>query len=76
MSNIMLVINKIDTFYNTDTAVETLGPDPVLSISHSHIKTKIREWSHLRFHHQWLNFLLAKSTKAILKLKHLDPPLT
>ena len=44
-----------------------LGPDPVPSISQSHIKTKIREWSHLQFHNKWLNSPLAQSTKEILK---------
>ena len=31
---------------NVEAALETLGPDPVPPISHSHIKTKNKEWSH------------------------------
>ena len=58
---------RADELANVGAALETLGPDPVPPISHSHIKSKIREWSHLQFRNKWLNSPLAQSTKEILK---------
>ena len=50
---------------NVGAALKTLGPNPVPPLSHSHIKTRIGQWSQVPFHCKWLNSPLAQSTKEI-----------